>query len=468
MNREQAESFVYQSYCKAEAYQSYAAADAEKRHPELTRELLRSKAGTPTVIVTGSKGKGSVANMIAQILQAASCRVGLMTSPHLVNFCERFKVNGQQISDEEFARYMTRIAPEIEEIENRIPREVCISPMGIQADLALTWFHDQHTDYNVCECGKGAQYDDVNNVRHDYAVINRIFLEHTRELGATLEAIAADKAHVITGEQRCIYVADQEPGVLAVIEARAAEYGVLCKVYGRDFRAERIRYTRGGMLCDVVIGEQAWPDIMVPLLGEHQARNCALAMAAALDMLRDAACRPVDARSEDADSASAGAQPGTAESAPSESGSGIPDLATIRRQLAALNWPGRLEVLSSDPFVMLDACINGASCANICDVLHHLGIDAATVIIGIPDDKDYAGVVRGMQPVAARTILSRSQNPHYHFTDEQVRVMAREGIATTWTNSLDEAIALGKAAGDPILILGTTSVVSEVKRCHTW
>ncbi len=429
MNRKDAEDFVYKSYLKAEKYQAYHAKDSEKRRPDLTREVIRRKAGTPCVVVTGSKGKGSVSNMISQILQSAY-KVGLMTSPHLVDFCERFKINGENISGDDFAKYMSLIQPEIDEIDSKIPENVCISPMGIQADLALTYFNANAVDFNVIECGKGAEYDDVNNVKHDYAVINSIFLEHTRELGETLEAIARDKAHVITGEQRCIYAAGQQPEVLKVIEDRAAETCTPLKCYGRDFSAENIRYSRSGMIFDVVIGDKVFHDLSIPLLGEHQARNCALAMALCLDVL------------------------------------GEFNIESVRQKLSAIDWPGRMEVISSDPFIMLDACIHSSSCKNVKNVMRHLGIDKAAVVVGIPDDKDYAGVVREMYPAADSIILTRSRNPHYVFTSEQCSKMEEEGIPAVWTGSVKEAIEKARTLSSYIVILGTTSVVSEVKSLY--
>ena len=139
-----------------------------------------------------------------------------------------------------------------------------------------------------------AKYDDVNNIRHDYAVINRIFLEHTRELGDTLTAIAEDKSHVITGEQKCVYFAEQAQEVLKVLVRRAEAMQVPYKIYGRDFQAENIRYTCSGMLFDVVIGDNIYPDLQIPLLGEHQAKNCALALALCVDVMADL-CRESNA-----------------------------------------------------------------------------------------------------------------------------------------------------------------------------
>lgn len=432
--QKEAEDFVYASYLRAAAHQDYAAKDAGKRHPELTRSLLRQKSITPCVVVTGSKGKGSVANMISRILQTNLC-VGLMTSPHITDFRERFRVNDTMIREADFCRLMAQIRPEILDIASDLPESVCISPMGIQADLALTYFSEKHTAFNVFECGKGAKYDDVNNIRHDYAVINRIFLEHTRELGDTLAAIAEDKSHVITGEQKCVYFAEQEPEVLEVLVRRAEAMQVPYKIYGRDFQAENIRYTCSGMLFDVVIGDNIYPDLQIPLLGEHQAKNCALALAVCMDVMADL-CRKSKTFS----------------------------MPAVRNNLSLLHWPGRMEVLRFDPFVLLDACINSASCENVKEVLRHLGISNCTVIVGIPEDKDYAGVVRSMKNVAARIILTRSGNPHYHFSQHQREVLMQEGILTEWTDSVKQALNLANSFSDAIVILGTTSVISETEQ----
>ncbi len=426
MNRIEAENFVYKSYLKAEKYQDYNAKDSKKRNPNLSKEIIRTKAKTPCVLVTGSKGKGSTANMVSQILQS-KYKVGLMTSPHISNFCERFKINGVNISDDDFAKYMTMIQPEIDDIDSKIPKNIFISPMGIQTDLGLTFFNDQHTEFNVLECGKGARYDDVNNAVHQYAIINSIFLEHKRELGNTLEAIAEDKSYVINGEQKCIYIAEQSDNVINVIKKRADKFSTPIKIYGKDFKAINIRYTNNGMNFDVIIGNKIYKNIMIPLMGEHQARNCALAMAFCKDVLGDF------------------------------------DVEIVKGKLANIDWPGRMEIISKNPFIMLDACINSASCINVKNVLKKLKIENPTVIIGIPNDKDYAGVIKAMSEVSNNIILTNSQNPHYVFTNEQCKNMDAKGIKTIWTDSVDKAIDKAREKELPIIILGTTSVVSKVK-----
>lgn len=427
MNRKEAEDLIYKSYLKAQKNQKYDEKDAKKRRPELSRAMILDRSGTPCAVITGSKGKGSVANMISEILQS-ELTVGLMTSPHLSDFCERFRVNGKMISDEEFVEHMSFLQLEIEAVEAQIPSCQCISPMGIQAALGLSYFQAKKTDFNVLECGKGAKYDDVNQVKHDYAVINSIFLEHTRELGETLEEIALDKSHVITGEQKCVYTAEQKPEVMKVLQARAEKYQVSLKKYGIDFWAERIRYTKSGMIFDVVLGDVTYSDICIPLLGEHQAKNCALAFCLCKDVL------------------------------------GEINIDRVKKNLVQLNWAGRMELLSQKPFILLDACINGESCVNIKKVLSYLEISEITLIVGIPDDKDYMGVVKNMKALAKRVILTKSKNPHYRFTEEQKWKLKEQEIEAEWTNSIEEGFQKAFLFEEPIVILGTTSVVAEVKK----
>ncbi|MCR5227770.1 MAG: bifunctional protein FolC [Eubacterium sp.] len=431
MNRKEAEDFIYKSYMKAEKNIDYSSKDCYKRHPELTHELIQQRSSMPAVLVTGSKGKGSVASMISQIL-SAKIKTGLMTSPHISSFCERFKVNGVDISDEDFAKHVSVLEKEIETIEAKIPENVYISPMGIQTLVALDYFKSQNTEANVFECGKGAKYDDVNNIVHQYSIINKIFLEHTRELGSTLAEIAEDKAYVITENQTRVYIAEQDSEVRTVLINRAESLGVLVKEYGKDFWAENIRFSKTGMLFDVVINSSKYTDILVPLMGEHQAENATLALAFCYDYFE-------------------------------EHGMAF-DIDMIRDRLSKIQWPGRMEVISTSPFIMLDACINRESCKLVKEVLENLDIKDVTTIVGVPDDKDYVGVVKEMADTSSEIMLTKSSNSHYVFTDKQVSTLASEGIKVIQADSVEEALQLAKDKSNNIVILGTTSVVADVKK----
>ena len=461
MNRKEAEDFVYSSYLRAEKYHVYEEKDAERRHPEFTRELLRKKSGTPAAIVTGSKGKGSVSKMIAEILQT-KFTVGLMTSPHIEDFCERFQVNGEKVSSPLFSMLMEEIRPEIEEIDRKIPKEFCVSPMGIQADFALTWFRSRKTNFNVFECGKGAKLDDVNNILHDYAVMNSVFLEHRRELGNTIAEIAEDKAHVITGREKAVFVGEQTKEAMAVIEKRAALFSVPLKVYGRDFWEENLRTEHTGIVFDLYVFGKRYRDIRLPLLGDFQAKNCALAMAVSETVFSDLSPRS-DMLPESPRSDMLPESPRSAMLPESPEMGGNLVMDAVRRRLSEINWPGRLQVISGEPFILLDCCINRVSTKAVKAVLAERKIEKPVSIIAIPEDKDYRGVVQEMYPLSESVILTRTNNPHYHFSEKQCERMAEEGIATEWAGNFTEAMKKAEEKGLPIVILGTTSLLPEVK-----
>ena len=461
MNRKEAEDFVYSSYLRAEKYHGYEEKDVERRHPEFTRELLRKKSGTPAAIVTGSKGKGSVSKMIAEILQT-KFTVGLMTSPHIEDFCERFQVNGEKVSSPLFSMLMEEIRPEIEEIDRKLPKEYCVSPMGIQADFALTWFRRRKTDFNVFECGKGAKLDDVNNILHDYAVMNSVFLEHRRELGNTIAEIAEDKAHVITGREKAVFVGEQTEEAMAVIEKRAALFSVPLKVYGRDFWEENLRTEHTGIVFDLYVFGKRYRDIRLPLLGDFQAKNCALAMAVSEMVFSDLSPRS-DMLSESPRSDMLPERPRSDMLPESpEMGENL-EMDAVRRRLSEINWPGRLQVISGEPFILLDCCINRVSTKAVKAVLAERKIEKPVSIIAIPEDKDYRGVAQEMYPLSESVILTRTNNPHYHFSEKQCERMAEEGIATEWAENFTEAMKKAEEKGLPIVILGTTSLLPEVK-----
>ena len=191
MDAHEAEDYIYASYARAASGLSYGGRDSSKRHPELTEEIIRGLSGTPALCVTGSKGKGSVSVMISEALRS-EMSVGLMTSPHLVRFTERIRADGAEIPGTDLARCIETLKPAFDRIQAGLDGGRYISPMGIQTAAALMWFRERGTKFNVLECGKGAQYDDVNNAVHTRAVINTVFAEHTRELGANAEEIAME------------------------------------------------------------------------------------------------------------------------------------------------------------------------------------------------------------------------------------------------------------------------------------
>lgn len=424
MRREDVEDYVYRSYLKALPYLRFGDPDSVKRNPGLTSAAIGSMPCLNAVGVTGSKGKGSVSMMISSILGTVA-DVGLMTSPHISRFNERIRVNGREISDGELVEAAEFAESILGGTERALSGPAYVSPIGIQAVMALHCFRRHRVGAAVFECGKGARYDDVSNIAFRCSVVNTVFPEHLRELGPTAADIADDKSRLIKRGQEFAFSAAQSPEVMDIVGRRAESQGVPLKVYGRDFRAENITVTPSGTSFDAVVGEKVLRGIGIPLMGAHQARNCAMALAVCESMT-----------------------------------DGL-DSGKIRRALSSISWPGRMQVLSSDPPVILDACINRVSAEEVVGVLDAAGIAEAVFVVGIPDDKDYLGVVAAVAPRSVCTILTYSSNPHYVFTAGQAEACRVSGSDVCGPMPYGEALSEALSYGVQVVVLGTTSLVSD-------
>ena len=428
MTREEAEDFIYSYYMEVLPRTRYSDADGMKRDPRLTEEIIRRRhSGGLSVAVTGSKGKGSVAYILSRIL-GTSIRCGLMVSPHISRFNERFSVSGEYITDTEFIDIVSEIKDDFERIWNRSDKKTAISPIGIQTVIAEEYFKRHGVLAQIYECGKGVRYDDVKNVPATYAVINSIFPEHKRELGPLLSDIAEDKADIIRPGVRACFSAGQDETVLSIIRERAAREGTALYVYGEDFEASDITYSGSGMKCDIRIGDDVVKGLEISLMGEHQCRNLALALALSKEILGLKLDQNMD---------------------------------RVREVLKELRWPGRLSVIRRSPLVMVDCCINRMSAKSALDTTEQLGARDAAFILAIPDDKDYTGVAREVSKRGYDIILTRAVNPHYRFEGIQQGELFRQGIKADYRDSL--ASALDDTKARPVIILGTTAILNEVK-----
>ena len=427
--KQQAEDYVYASYLKALPYLRYEDRDSVKRHPELVASLIAGLVTAPNIVVTGSKGKGSTCALLDALLSRRLV-VGRLTSPHIMDFNERIRVSGEPISDDALVRATGAVERLFSQVMAGLAPQEFVSPIAIQVACALLHFDACATDVNVLECGKGARYDDVAWVPHDYAVVTPVFLEHTRELGPTLEVIARDKAYVIQQGMKGVFVGRQHKEVAAIMERRADKLGVRLHAYGRSFTARDVCLSWEGTSFSVDTELSSHEGLHVPLLGAHQAENAALAIALAEEI--------VGVLSDD----------------------------VIRDALATVSLPGRMEVLSTQPFMLLDACINRESCRVVVDALDELGIKDCHLVVCVPSDKDYIGVVSEIAPRACTVTLTRADNPHYRFSVAQVHevLCCVPGVAVDWACSLEEAVETARVDGRPIVILGTTAAVGEVKR----
>jgi dihydrofolate synthase/folylpolyglutamate synthase len=338
--------------------------------PGLERiEALLSALGHPErryalVQVGGTNGKGSVAATLAVILHAAGRRVGLYTSPHLVSFRERIRVDGQAIAED-------AVVDGIEAIGTQVAR-LDASMFEATTALALDHFAREDVDIAVLEVGLGGRLDATTVGVPVATVISRIDLDHEAVLGSTLDAIAREKAAIIRGGPS--FTAAQAPEALAVLEARAAAVGVPLAREGRELLVSVRGRSLAGQRIDCAGPGWRLEDAHLGLLGTFQPSNALLAVAAAraLDVPEDA----------------------------------------IRVGLERVRWPGRLDIVGRDPRLVLDGAHNPAGARALAASLRELFPgEPITLVVGIARDKDARAMLAALVPLAARVILTAFENP---------------------------------------------------------
>ena len=227
--------------------------------------------------VAGSKGKGSTAAIIASILTHAGYKTGLFTSPHLVTPRERCCIDARLISEAEFADFVNRLKPSIEIVAG-LKTLGSVSFFEIYTALAFCYFADNAVDFAIVEVGLGGRLDATNIVQPFVTVITPISLEHTAILGNTFEAIAREKAEIIK-PNRPLVLAPQPPQAQSVFETVASDRHAPIDQVGQGIDLKRRDWNISGQTFDLKTQTESYPNLFLPLLGEHQALNAATAIA---------------------------------------------------------------------------------------------------------------------------------------------------------------------------------------------
>jgi dihydrofolate synthase/folylpolyglutamate synthase len=346
-------------------------------------ERLLAHAGNPqkglkVIHVAGTKGKGSTATMIASFLEEAGFRVGLFTSPHLIHLEERIKINGVMIPKEEVHRLLGRLR---DYVEAERQRDIANSPtfFEILTAVGLVYFSTS-TDWSVLEVGIGGRLDATNVVVPKVSVITEIGMDHMEYLGSTLRQIAWEKAGII--KEGVPVVSSPGPReAQEVIEERCREKGAPHYVVGRDVRVistERIPLE--GTECDISTWAREYKGLRIPLLGEHQARNCASALGAIEVLVGQGSIQ----WSEE----------------------------MARRALSRLRCPARIEVISREPLTILDSAHNVPSMRALVKTLREdIPFKRLILVLGLSQDKDIEGILREVVPLADEVILTSSGYP---------------------------------------------------------
>ncbi len=320
-------------------------------HPEKTFEV---------VLVGGTNGKGSCAATLAAILGVAGRRTGLFTSPHLTHFSERFQVDGAPVSAAELLAGLGAVRPHAEALEATF--------FEIVTALGCFLFAQQEVEVAVMEVGLGGRFDATNALAPSLSVITGVALDHTEVLGDTLSKIAAEKAGIMRPGTLTITGAMDE--ALDVLRETARKLNAPLWVLGKEIRLTATDLGWSGAECTVE-SPLGTVQVTTPLLGLHQARNVALAVAAAQRL-------------------------------------GV-SVGAIQAGVSQTRWAGRLEGLPyGDRTFLLDGAHNPQAAAALAAALKPLGAAPVTLIFGAATDKDLTGLVKALAPATSQVIVTRA------------------------------------------------------------
>ena len=384
--------------------------------------------------VAGTKGKGSTCHMLASMLQKAGHCTGLYTSPHFIDIRERVVLDGEMISESAFTKIVDRLAAAAAKMPNEQPTH-----FEFLTALAFVYFAEAGTKYCVLETGMGGRLDATNIIKPLVCGITNISYDHMAQLGHKLEQIAEEKAGIFKAGVPAIS-APQPPAVKKVLKRVAAKAGNDLKFIGNElefsFRFESSRATGPHTRICMATPTSRFDHLQVPLLGEHQAYNCGVALGM-IDAMR-AAGHPITEQNA------------------------IDGLAKVQVQ-------GRLETIRLVPRTIVDAAHNAASVRALMKAIgQNIGYDSMVVIFGCAGDKDIEGMIAQLQTGADKVIFTgipspRSADPK----DLLARFVEKSGKMAQMAPTLEQAYAIAQRCvtrEDIICITGSVYLVGQAKK----
>jgi dihydrofolate synthase / folylpolyglutamate synthase len=385
-----------------------------------TKDLL-TLLGNPqnrfkSIIVGGTNGKGSTSATLASILKSAGYTTALFTSPHLTYFSERFQINGERIADKTIETALRFIKPLAEQTE--------ASFFEIVTALGCQLFADAGAEYAVMEVGMGGRFDATNVLEPELSVITGIALDHVKYLGDTPEKIAFEKAGILRSDKPALTGA--KGGALETIRNHARELGATLYVLDEDIFATLHQVSWEGT--DVTVrshfGEVR---VVSPLLGLHQVRNVALAVTAAQSL-------------------------------------GVSSNA-VQRGVRETKWAGRLEkILYRNRLFLLDGAHNPEAAEVVRDTFQALEVSPAVLLFGIAKDKEVEAVLKTLESVVRRVILTKAQLSPRAAEPLELAELSRKPhvLIPNLHEAIEHAISTTKP-GDIILVAGSLYLIGEVR-----
>lgn len=409
--------------------------------------LGNPEKSAPVIHITGTNGKTSTARMVESLLLAHDLRVGRYTSPHLEKVTERISLDGQPVADETFVRIYGEIAPYLQLVDNELAErgEPRLTFFEVLTVLAFAVFADEPVDVMVLEVGIGGSWDATNVAEAAVSIVTPVDLDHTEMLGDTLQDIALEKAGIIKPGGFLISAA-QDPVVAQILLERAQEVGAQFRFEGVEFGVRGRTIAVGGQIMAVQGLAAEYIDLMLPLFGEHQAENAALAIAA-VEALLGGGDKPLNQE-------------------------------LLVAGLGAVTSPGRLELARKAPPVLLDAAHNPHGLkASAQAVRESFTFAKLNLVVGILREKDVETMLRILAEEYSEYELelwcSHSRSPRAIPPEELAEIAADMGFDEDMVHAedrLDDAIASAiQDAADrqefdgAVLITGSVTVVGEAR-----
>lgn len=410
--------------------------DATRRALDLLGDPQRMYG---VIHLAGTNGKTSTARIIESLLRAHGLRTGLMTSPHLHRVNERIVIDGEHISDRMLADNWADVEPFItmvdaEMIANSQPPLSYFEALTV---LTFACFADAPVDVAVVEAGMGGEWDSTNVADADVAVLTPIALDHVEHLGPTIRDIARTKAGIIKPASRVVTAVQTDDGwaeILAACEKNEAPLAVL----GRDFFLTSSDPAVGGQLIRISGLAGDYRELFLPLLGDHQAENAALAVAAVESFL----------------------------------GNGEVMLGgeVLEEGMGLASSPGRLQVIGSHPTVLVDAAHNPHGAESLTRALmNSFSFDRVICVIGVLQEKDVAGIVEALDPVVDHFVVTQSQSDRAISVADLADTISslagpdRVDSRSTSDQALVRALELAGTTGG-VVVTGSITLVAEVTK----
>ena len=415
------------TYPEALAYISKVGRFGMKLGTERTQAIL-DRLGNPQrglrgALIAGTNGKGSTAACLAAILQAAGRDVGFMPKPHLISYTERIQVNGEPISEQDFVRTLQELKPVLNAIAVEIGQATEFEMLTAMAIAYLV----PRVDRLVCEVGLGGRLDATNALDLGLAMITNVDLDHQKYLGDSIEQIAQEKAAIVKPGNQVI--TGCEGIALEIVQEHARKAGASLWRLGREIRLESTAKGWDGHRLTVTVQGHEYSNLTLPLVGDYQPANAALAVAAAV-ALGDAA--------DDA----------------------------VRRGLASTIWPGRLQLIAKDPRVILDGGHNPAAMTKSGAALRRLiGSERLIAVFAMLSERDPVQLLRALRTMAPDAVVfTEPQSAAGHaISAEQLAAIYGPGAAAVKPAALalERASELAGTDGN-VLVCGSLYLVGEI------